>query len=103
MDNAPSGISIRVRGLVQGVGFRPMVWRLAQRLGISGEGLDEGEGVLIHAWARPRALQEFEIALAAEAPPLARVDSVESAPLKAESNGSGFRIVESKLGAVTTG
>lgn len=103
MASAGSGISIRVRGLVQGVGFRPTVWRLAQRLGISGEVLNDGEGVLIHAWGPPAALREFEIALLAEAPPLARVDAVESSALDAPFTGSGFRIVASKRSAVTTG
>ncbi len=44
-----SGRRIRVRGQVQGVGFRPFVWQLAQRLGLSGEVLNDPEGVLIFA------------------------------------------------------
>lgn len=103
MGDASSGIAIRVRGLVQGVGFRPTVWRLAHRLGISGEVLNDGEGVLIHAWGPAAALQEFKLALSAEAPPLARVDLVESKPLEGAFNRAGFRIVESKRTAVTTG
>ncbi len=103
MENAAPGISIRVRGLVQGVGFRPTVWRLANRLGIAGEVLNDGEGVLIHAWGPVPALLEFELALSAEAPPLSRVDSVESTPLEAEFSGAGFHIVQSRRGAVRTG
>ena len=102
-DGANQGISIRVRGLVQGVGFRPTVWRLAQRFGLSGEVLNDGEGVLIHALGPAAALAEFELALSAEAPPLARIDSIECTPLTAGFDGTGFRIVESQRGAVRTG
>jgi hydrogenase maturation protein HypF len=102
-DGANQGISIRVRGLVQGVGFRPTVWRLAQRFGLSGEVLNDGEGVLIHALGPAAALAEFELALSAEAPPLARIDSIECVALTAGFDGTGFRIVESQRGAVRTG
>ena len=102
-DGANQGISIRVRGLVQGVGFRPTVWRLAQRFGLSGEVLNDGEGVLIHALGPAAALAEFELALSAEAPPLARIDSIECVALTAGLDGTGFRIVESQRGAVRTG
>lgn len=100
---AQSGVSIRVRGLVQGVGFRPAVWRLARRHGLSGEVLNDGEGVLIRAWGPSDALSGFELALAAEAPPLARIDSVECAPLEAACEGAGFRIAESQTGTAATG
>lgn len=70
------GRRIRVRGQVQGVGFRPFVWQLAERLGITGSVRNDAEGVLI--LAEGPGLDAFEAALRAEAPPLARVDSVES-------------------------
>ncbi len=40
-------VEIRVRGRVQGVGFRPTVWRIARELGLSGEVLNDSSGVLI--------------------------------------------------------
>ena len=66
------GSQIRVRGLVQGVGFRPTVWRLATHCGLSGEVLNDSDGVLINAWGDARAIDAFVRRLKAEAPPLAR-------------------------------
>ena len=48
--------SIRVTGIVQGVGFRPTVWRLAGEFGIVGQVWNDAEGVLIHAWADSKDL-----------------------------------------------
>ncbi|MGI1661486.1 carbamoyltransferase HypF [Palleronia sp. KMU-117] len=86
------GLRIRVRGQVQGVGFRPFVWQLATRLGVTGEVLNDAEGVLIHA-AGPD-LDRFVQALSAEAPPLARVDAVEAAPAEVPDR-AGFVIAAS--------
>ncbi|MDJ0630457.1 MAG: carbamoyltransferase HypF [Rhodobacter sp.] len=69
------GRRIRVRGQVQGVGFRPFVWQLATRMGLSGEVLNDAEGVLIHVCGGD--LDAFERALADEAPGLSVVDAVE--------------------------
>ena len=52
----PVAVEIRVRGRVQGVGFRPAVWRLAHELSLSGEVLNDGEGVLIRAAGAPEAI-----------------------------------------------
>jgi hydrogenase maturation protein HypF len=72
------GYRIRIRGQVQGVGFRPFVWRLATRMGLSGHVLNDGEGVLIHA-AGPN-LDHFITALQSEAPPLSHITAIETAP-----------------------
>lgn len=99
-----TGVAIRVRGLVQGVGFRPTVWRLARAFGLTGEVLNDGEGVLIRAWGTPEALARFEAALAAEPPPLARVDSIERSELSGgRAVSEHFCIVASERGAVATG
>lgn len=68
---------IRVRGLVQGVGFRPTVWRLAKQFHITGQVLNDGEGVLINAWANANNQQQFVQAIHDQAPPLARIDQIE--------------------------
>ncbi len=100
--NQLRGVSIRVRGLVQGVGFRPTVWRLAKRLGLTGDVRNDSEGVLIRAFGHPAVIIAFEVALASEAPPLARIDLIETAPLAGKAPAD-FRIVASRGGAVTTG
>ncbi len=96
------GISISVRGLVQGVGFRPAVWRIAKRLGLTGDVMNDSEGVLIRAFGSSRSLAKLELALVEESPPLARVDALETAQLEGEPPPD-FRIVTSKSGEVRTG
>jgi len=97
------GTVIRVRGLVQGVGFRPTVWRLANDLGLSGEVFNDGSGVLIRAWGRGEALRGFVEKLETNAPPLARIDAIETKPLRGEAPRPGLHIVDSEQGAVLTG
>ncbi len=92
---------IRVRGLVQGVGFRPYVWRLATALGLSGWVRNDGEGVSILVNG-PRA-DDFLRRLPAELPPLARIDGLEiAAGAPPQTTESGFTILDSAGGAVTT-
>jgi hydrogenase maturation protein HypF len=97
------GRSVRVRGLVQGVGFRPAVWRLAQDCGIAGEVWNDAQGVMIRAWGAPAALDKFIGRLRDDAPPLARVDAVECASLSETQASSDFRIVASRAGVARTG
>lgn len=95
---SPSGRQIRVRGLVQGVGFRPYVWRLANELGLCGWVCNDGAGVSI-AIAGAR-LDEFLARLPAEAPRLARIDAIDSQP--GEVAGDSFTILDSLAGDITT-
>ena len=73
---------VAVRGVVQGVGFRPFVYNLAERLGLHGWVLNHSGGVEIEVEGAPHAIEAFITALQEEAPPLAHVESVEvqSAP-----------------------
>ena len=95
--------TFRVRGLVQGVGFRPTVWRLAKELDLTGEVLNDGEGVLIRAWGSAATLNRLISRLRAEQPPLARIDSIEALPLTARSPPTAFEIIDSETGHVSTG
>lgn len=87
-----------VRGIVQGVGFRPFVYRLAVRWQLTGFVLNDSEGVTIEVEGRPEALAGFQQALRAEAPPLARIDALssESIPPRQEAE---FIIALSREGA----
>jgi hydrogenase maturation protein HypF len=80
-----------VRGVVQGVGFRPFVFGLAEHHGIAGFVLNNGDGVLIEAEGSEPALARFVGALTIDAPPLARVDSVAVSELEPRGE-RGFRI-----------
>ena len=67
---------IQVQGVVQGVGFRPFVYRIARRFDIRGYVLNSSGGVVIEAEAEEGELQKFIAALARELPPLARIDEL---------------------------
>jgi hydrogenase maturation protein HypF len=69
---------VSVRGVVQGVGFRPFVYRLAHDLGLAGWVLNDSGGVEIEVEGPETALEAFLNDLSAQAPPLARIVSVES-------------------------
>ena len=86
---------IRVGGLVQGVGFRPTVWRLAQRYGMRGSVSNDGQGVSIHVCGAADVIDGFVQALTHEAPPLARVDRIDRAPATNLPTDAAFRIVAS--------
>ncbi|WP_371225641.1 carbamoyltransferase HypF [Roseovarius sp. 2305UL8-3] len=88
-----TGRRIRVRGQVQGVGFRPFVWQLAHGMGLRGDVLNDAEGVLIHVAGD--GLDGFEAAIQTQAPALARVDAVESAPYHFDEVPRGFEIAAS--------
>ena len=85
---------IRVTGIVQGVGFRPFVWRLAQELSLTGWVRNDAQGVEISAEGEPVQLTTLLARLRSEAPPLARIDSVQAQAV-AVSGGRGFVIAES--------
>jgi len=93
---------LRVRGVVQGVGFRPFVYRLAQELGLSGWVRNDGGGVELEAQGSPGNLSALIARLHGEAPPLARIDRLESTLCEADPADHGFTITASQGGGVTT-
>ena len=100
---APLRRGVAVRGVVQGVGFRPFVYRLALEEGLSGFIGNDTDGVTIEIEGPAARLDAFLARLRDEAPPLARIDSV--AVRDAAATGEAdFRIVASEvLGRVSTG
>jgi hydrogenase maturation protein HypF len=76
--NKQFGVEILVRGTVQGVGFRPFIYKLASGLGITGTVNNSGEGVSINAFSTKETLTDFIRAIDKEAPPLARITAIES-------------------------
>jgi len=95
-------IEIRVRGTVQGVGFRPNVWRLARACEISGDVCNDAEGVLVHAMGDASDIARFIELVTSDAPPLARIVSIESRPATEPVAADGFRILESRAGIART-
>jgi hydrogenase maturation protein HypF len=86
--------AVRVRGVVQGVGFRPFVYALATELGLTGEVRNDSEGVLAEVQGAADAVEVFCHRVCADAPPLAAVEQVSWTALKARP-GNGFVITAS--------
>ena len=87
-------VRARVQGVVQGVGFRPFVYRLAREEQLGGFVRNDERGVVLEIDGRPDAVESFLARLARESPPLAVVESVDCDEL--ESTGErDFRIVPS--------
>jgi len=92
-----------VSGVVQGVGFRPFVYRIAFEEGLAGFIGNDTDGVTIEIEGQGARVEAFLQRLRAEAPPLARIDSVVARELAANGE-AGFHIVSSQvLGRVSTG
>jgi len=88
------GRRIAVTGTVQGVGFRPFVYRVAREIGIAGRVRNDAAGVTIEAFGSPAALDAFVARLRADRPAAAVVASLTVAPIPAEVV-AGFEIVAS--------
>ncbi len=95
-------IEIRIRGTVQGVGFRPHVWRLARACDLTGEVFNDAHGVLIKISGEESEIENFLDLLKTETPPLSKIDSIECAPLAGTFNPDDFCIVESAGGTAKT-
>lgn len=89
-----------VTGVVQGVGFRPFVHRVATELGLSGFVGNDSAAVFIEVQGGATALGDFARRLVADAPPLATITDVSCTQLTADVRGdTGFRIVPSRQAA----
>jgi hydrogenase maturation protein HypF len=93
---------IRVYGTVQGVGFRPTVYRLAKAFGLCGEVCNDGQGVLIRVSGSDESLAEFVQRLQQECPPLARINQLTQTRYQGEFIFNDFVISTSVSNAVKT-
>ena len=95
-------LDIRVRGIVQGVGFRPFVYRLAKRYLVSGWVLNDLDGVFIHAEGETQLLDEFVTELHMNPPAAAKIGEVELAEVPLQ-DCTAFEIRESRDTAAEEG
>ncbi|KAA8996893.1 carbamoyltransferase HypF [Affinibrenneria salicis] len=94
-----NGTILRIEGKVQGVGFRPLVWQLATRLGLHGDVCNDGGGVVVRLAGDAGA---FIDALRRDCPPLARIDRVSRRAFCWPDLPQAFTIRRSGGGAMTT-
>lgn len=97
--NTSCGVQLRIRGKVQGVGFRPFVWQLAQQLNLHGDVCNDGDGVEVRLLEDP---ETFLVQLHQHCPPLARIDSVEREPFIWSQLPTEFTIRQSTGGTMNT-
>ena len=71
---------VEIKGIVQGVGFRPFVYQIARRYGLTGWVANTASGVDIHLEGSPLEISEFLTSLEAHAPPLAKITGISKNP-----------------------
>ena len=95
-------LAIKVTGIVQGVGFRPFIWRLATEMGLMGEVLNNSAGVLIHLKATRPEAETLISRIKSEHPPLAKIGGTELTASKTQQEYSSFSITQSDKGEMQT-
>ena len=93
-------VRVQIRGAVQGVGFRPFVYRLATGLGLSGWVANTSQGVTVEVEGPQARLEEFVLRVEQDAPPRSSISSLEFSVLD-EAGYAGFEIRESAGGPKT--
>ncbi len=92
-----------VTGVVQGVGFRPFVYRIASELGLTGFVGNDSGAVFLEVQGPATRISEFGRRLRAEAPPLARISGVSVVDIGTNAaDGTAFRIAESQIATTAT-
>jgi len=101
MEEIPRAVVARkavdVTGIVQGVGFRPFVYRLANDCRLTGFIANTPSGVIIEIQGEDSSLEEFVARLQSEAPPLSKITSLAPRDIELQSEDSAFRILASRL------
>lgn len=93
------GVQLHIRGKVQGVGFRPYVWQLAQQANLKGDVCNTGNGVVVRIAGSEG---DFVERLYAQCPPLAAIHSVERSEIVWDDAPQDFIIVQSQQCAMDT-
>jgi hydrogenase maturation protein HypF len=96
-----SGLLLRISGKVQGVGFRPFVWQLAEQLNLRGEVWNDSAGVEIRL-VQPVDLEVLLHVLHQQAPPLAQIDRIQQRSFTWLQAPTDFSIRPSQSGAMAT-
>lgn len=97
-----NGAEIRVKGKVQGVGFRPYIWQLAHNLKLSGTICNDSAGVIIRVLKEDNKLQQFLEQIPTQCPPLASIQSISVKPYEWEIAPVDFVIEHSSEGKMDT-
>ncbi|HMS03492.1 MAG TPA: acylphosphatase, partial [Gemmatimonadaceae bacterium] len=95
--DAPIRRLVRVRGTVQGVGFRPHVHRLATALGLAGTVCNDDDGVLVDVGGATADVQQFVDRVVREAPAAAQVTSVEVTVATAGPTSAGDFVIAASV------
>ena len=90
-----------IAGQVQGVGFRPFIFRLAVELGLTGWVLNDASGVTLEVQGTEAQVEEFIARLSTDLPPLARISRYEESPADVTSGEQRFEIRPSSAGELT--
>lgn len=94
-----NGTLLRIYGKVQGVGFRPWIWQLAQRLALKGDVCNDGAGVVVRIVGDASRLLEL---LPIDCPPLARIDKIQQFSWHWRQLPQDFTIRHSMLAPMAT-
>lgn len=99
----PDRLRLTIKGRVQGIGFRPAVYRLASALGLTGFVQNSVHGVVIEIEGFPSLLDQFQKQLPAHYPPMAKVLSLTSQKLPIQHSTDFHVDQSSRSGEVSTG
>ena len=95
---------LRYQGIVQGVGFRPKVWHIANQLNLVGDVSNDGNGVLVRLWATKKQIKKFRQNFESSPPPLAKIDYVFENKIESQNNTpTEFKIIASEASRPMTG
>ncbi|HEX3866104.1 MAG TPA: acylphosphatase, partial [Gemmatimonadaceae bacterium] len=100
-DGEARRVRVSVSGTVQGVGFRPFIYRLAQSLGLGGFVRNDACGVAIEVQGARSSVERFLTRLVSEAPPHARIGGVEVGELAIVAEALAFAVEDSRADGAT--